>query len=63
MEGNPRKRPALEVGGLYVERTRTREEGFSRERVMSSALSGKTPVASAKDLLIELPIVSVRDFK
>ena len=41
MEGNPRKRPALEVGGLCVECTRTREEGFSRERVMSSRSPGK----------------------
>ena len=50
MEGNPRKRPALEVGGLCVERTRTREEGFLRERVVVSALSGKTLVAGAEDL-------------
>ena len=35
----------------FYERTfRTREEGFSRERVVSSALSGKTPLASANDL-------------
>ena len=50
-------------------------EGFLRERVVVSALSGKTLLAGAKDLYqvmryarandlpVEFPIVSVGDFK